>query len=303
MDTITTTTSSQVISFDYSSLDEETSDYLRRATLNIANSYADIGAVLADAQERLANHNNGVFEKWYTSLGMSKNIVYNFIHIHNFRQQMLTSSQNGTTALEVFDNLPKTLQADISAPNAPEQAITAVLSGDITTHKEYIELKKRLSKAESENEKLSERAAQVDELAAENRELYKTIRNRGTEVLEDEIAQLNKKIHYLENEKSKADKEINKLQKRPPEKIPDDRETEKRLAVMRNEYERKYNVLREQAKEHESTVAISVNRSLYDDVLYDKSADEITAFIEKSVRFYLKNADLDNNAGDENDGT
>lgn len=150
-------TPTDTAAFDYSVVDDDTANYLRKATARIANSYADIGAVLAEAQERLANNKNGVFEKWCTSLGMPKRTAYRFIQIHEYRNSMLISCQNGTiseNALDLFDNLPKTLQADISSPSAPAEAVNAVLSGDITTHKDYIAMKKELEEAKEENEEL-----------------------------------------------------------------------------------------------------------------------------------------------------
>lgn len=156
-------TPTDTAAFDYSAVDDDTANYLRKATARIANSYADIGAVLAEAQERLAKHgfgeNNGFFEKWYISLGMSKKTVYRFIQIHNFRNNMLRSCQNDTNenALDLFDNLPKTLQADISSPSAPAEAVNAVLSGDITTHKDFIAMKKQLEEVQTENEQLTEK--------------------------------------------------------------------------------------------------------------------------------------------------
>lgn len=166
--------------------------------------------------------------------------------------------------IERFDNLPMKLQSDISSPSAPKEAVEAVLSGDITTHKDYIALKEqlaeserkreesenrfkgleklneglkekadRLDEVERENAELSEKVAQVDELAAENRELCRTIRERGTEQLEEEIAALNKEIHRLEGEKAKADKEIRRLENKPPEKVADRSELEKQLAAMK----------------------------------------------------------------------
>lgn len=146
--------------FDYSMLDYDTANYLRKATARVINSYADIGAVLAEAQELLANNKNGVFEKWYSSLGLSKRVVYRFIQVHEYRKSMLISCQNGTiseNAIELFDNLPKTLQADISSPSAPAEAVNAVLSGDITTHKDFIAMKKELEESQAENEQLTEK--------------------------------------------------------------------------------------------------------------------------------------------------
>lgn len=153
-ETVETDTPTDTAAFDYSAVDEDTANYLRKATARIANSYADIGAVLAEAQERLAHNNNGVFEKWYTSIGMKRDTVYNFIRIHNFRNEMLNSSEFRRNQLDLFDNLPKMLQSDISSPSAPAEAVNAVLSGDITTHKDYIALKKELEEAKEENEEL-----------------------------------------------------------------------------------------------------------------------------------------------------
>ena len=150
-------TPTDTAAFDYSAVDEDTANYLRKATARIANSYADIGAVLAEAQERLAHNNNGIFEKWYTSLGMPRQTVYRFIQIHNFRNEMLKSSQIGRNQLDLFDNLPKMLQADISSPSAPSEAVNAVLSGDITTHKDFIAMKKQLEETQEENERLTEK--------------------------------------------------------------------------------------------------------------------------------------------------
>lgn len=157
--------------FDYSMLDADTADFLHKATTKIANSYADIGAVLAEAQERLANNKNGVFEKWCTSLGMPKRTAYRFIQIHEYRKTMLISCQNGTISgneLEIFDNLPKTLQADISSPSAPAEAVNAVLSGDIKSHKDYIAMKKRLDELQTDVENLTE---ENNRLICENSDL------------------------------------------------------------------------------------------------------------------------------------
>lgn len=153
-------TPTDTAAFDYSAVDDDTAQYLRKATARIANSYADIGAVLAEAQERLANNKNGIFQKWCVSLGISRATTYRLIDIHKFRSQMIISSQIGTISgneLEIFDNLPKMLQSDISSPSAPAEAVNAVLSGDITTHKDFIAMKKQLEEVQAENEQLTEK--------------------------------------------------------------------------------------------------------------------------------------------------
>ena len=202
-------TPTDTAAFDYSAVDEDTANYLRKATARIANSYADIGAVLAEAQERLAKHgfgdNNGFFEKWYSSLGMSKKTVYRFIQIHNFRNDMLRSCQIDTNenALEIFDNLPKTLQADISSPSAPAEAVNAILSGDITTHKDFIAMKKQLEEVQAENEQLTEK----------NRFLsmdYNHEKERNERML-DELKEFREKSTALEVELKQAQSEAREV--------------------------------------------------------------------------------------------
>ena len=213
-------TPTDTAAFDYSAVDEDTADFLRKATARIANSYADIGAVLAEAQERLAHNNNGVFEKWFTSLGMSKMTVYRFIQIHNFRSEMLNSSQFGTNQLEIFDNLPKMLQSDISSPSAPAEAVNAVLSGNITTHKDFIAMKKELEESQAENEQLTEK----------NRFLsmdYTHEKERNERML-DELKESREKSTELEAE-------LRELRSRPVETVTiesDPRESEAYKAIL-----------------------------------------------------------------------
>lgn len=137
--------------FNYAVLTAELGDYLRCKEEQLKNEYmnftANCGRIFAEAQEKLAKNgfgdDNGLFRKWITSMGFSKSTVYRMIDIYKFRL-----SQIGTDEGQAFfDALPKTLQADISAPSAPPQLVEQVMSGDITTHKEYIELKKQLEEA------------------------------------------------------------------------------------------------------------------------------------------------------------
>lgn len=193
--------------FDYSLVDEDTAQYLRKATVRIANSYADIGAVLAEAQERLANNYHGVFEKWYTSIGMKRDTIYTFIRIHNFRNEMIKSSEFRRTsenALEIFDNLPKMLQSDISSPSAPAEAVNAVLSGDITTHKDYIALKKQLEEAKNK----------VD-IISNNYDRLSKVNTRHFEDYEKE----RKKNKDLEEERDKLLSELKEAREQPKETV------------------------------------------------------------------------------------
>lgn len=146
-------------SFNYAVLSAEMGDYLKRKEQQLKNEYmnftANCGAIFAEAQEELAKHgfgdNNGMFEKWIESMGFAKRTVYRMIQIYNYRSCQIGTNE-GTA---FFDALPKTLQADISAPSAPPQLVEQVMNGNITTHKEYIKLKKELDESKSQIENLT----------------------------------------------------------------------------------------------------------------------------------------------------
>lgn len=226
-------TPADTAAFDYSAVDEDTAQYLRKATARIANSYADIGAVLAEAQERLAKHgfgdNNGFFEKWFKSLGMSKMTVYRFIQIHNFRNNMLRSSQFGTNenALEIFDNLPKMLQADISSPSAPAEAVNAVLSGDITTHKDYIAMKKQLEEAQTENELLTEKNSYLS--------MDYTHEKERNERMLDELKEFREKSDALEVKLKQAQSEAREVIVTDPTESEEYKALQKKCTHLENE--------------------------------------------------------------------
>lgn len=254
-------TPTDTTAFDYSAVDDDTAQYLRKATARIANSYADIGAVLAEAQERLAHNNNGVFEKWYTSIGMKRDTVYNFIRIHNFRNEMLNSSEFRRNQLDIFDNLPKTLQADISTPSAPAEAVSAVLSGDITTHKDYIAMKKQLEEAQAENELLTEKNSYLS--------MDYTHEKERNERMLDELKEFREKSDALEVELKQAQSEAREVIVTDPTEseeykaILDERnkmhrqiiattQENDRLKEKQSEMLKKYNELYEQARAAEN---------------------------------------------------
>ena len=237
--------------FNYAVLTAELGDYLRHKEEQLRNEYmnftANCGRIFAEAQEKLAKHgfgeNNGVFEKWISSMGFAKRSVYRMIKIYEFR-----SCQIGTNeGQEFFDALPKTLQADISAPSAPPELVEQVMNGDITTHKEYIELKKQLDEAKENLEmskddvqKAEERAEYAEnissKLSVKNSELeqrVKELENRPIDVAvpdEEEIERLSlekskgllrakdmecdRRLREMQDESRDKDKEISELKER-----------------------------------------------------------------------------------------
>lgn len=190
--------------FNYAVLSAELGDYLRHKEEQLKNEYmnftANCGRIFAEAQEKLAKHgfgeNNGIFEKWITAMGFTKPTVYRMISIYNFRSSQIETNEGQA----VFDALPKTLQADISAPSAPPKLVEQVMNGDITTHKEYIELKKQLeaqmqrySKALDENHSLhnENQSLRRDRANAMNRANEAEKRNAELEKYDDALQREN----------------------------------------------------------------------------------------------------------------
>lgn len=158
--------------FDYSIVDDTTAQFLKVKEQElqsiVLNSSIQLGEKLIEAQEKLASFKTGTFEKWFTSIGLKKRTVYNYINQAKFVHQMHEYEQ-----IEMFQELPTTLKTEISKPSAKPEAVEMVLSGDIKTTKEYRELEKQL-KAKDEQIKLQ--AQMIDDL-----------NEQETEVVEKEV--------------------------------------------------------------------------------------------------------------------
>lgn len=129
--------------FDYSVLDTTTKEFLEERANIIygiqSKSAYEIGKQLAKAQEELSTRGYGCFEEWYRSLGFKTTKAYEYINHFKF-----VSSQNEETKIEMFEHLPKSLQAQVAKPSANPEVNQAVFDGDVKTHKEYKELERRL---------------------------------------------------------------------------------------------------------------------------------------------------------------
>lgn len=158
--------------FEYSIVDDTTAQFLKLKEQElqsiVLNSSIQLGEKLIEAQEKLASFKTGTFEKWFTSIGLKKRTVYNYINQAKFVHQMHEYEQ-----IEMFQELPTTLKTEISKPSAKPEAVEMVLSGDIKTTKEYRELEKQL-KAKDEQIKLQ--AQMIDDL-----------NEQETEVVEKEV--------------------------------------------------------------------------------------------------------------------
>ena len=160
--------------FDYSVLDVTTKEFLEeRANIiyGIQNKSAyEIGKQLAQAQERLSAKGYGCFEEWYRGLGFKTTKAYEYINHFKF-----VSSQNEETKIEMFERLPKALQAQVSKPSANPEVNQAVFDGDVKTRKEYKELENKLKLSQQANELLRGENEALKASKVEVRETIKEI--------------------------------------------------------------------------------------------------------------------------------
>jgi cell division protein FtsB len=143
----------------------------------------------------------------------------------------LSLSLSGSV-LEVFDALPKSLQLDISSPSAPAEAVNAVLSGDITTHKDFIAMKKQLEETQEENERLTEKNSTLESRAADLGQQNDLLREQNKK-LDDENSFLDAKSCDLEAKVEVLEIELKREQKKARDVIiPDPKESQEYKTIL-----------------------------------------------------------------------
>ncbi|AHH10604.1 Hypothetical protein BCO_0072100 [Borrelia coriaceae ATCC 43381] len=123
-------------SFKYEKVDKEIADFLKTKQYEIFNifnnAYTEIGRILKEAQDKLRGNNqyDGLFYKWFTSMGFKKDKVYSLIS----RYELLI--ENSDKQL-IIKNLPLSLSYEISKRSCPSHLKTEVLNGKIKSLKEF----------------------------------------------------------------------------------------------------------------------------------------------------------------------
>ena len=192
--------------FDYSIVDDTIAQFLKVKEQElqsiVLNSSIQLGETLIEAQDKLAKYGEGTFVKWFESIGLKRQSVYNYINQCKFFHQMEKVEQ-----IEMFQELPTTLKTEISKPSAKPEAVEMVLSGDIKTTKEYRELEKQL-KAMDEQIKLQ--AQMIDDLNEQETEVVE--KEVIVEKIPDDYQQLKQSTKIVdeitrENQALKAEQE------------------------------------------------------------------------------------------------
>lgn len=175
--------------FDYSELDSETAEQLGKISenvLNIKKKYIfDMAEQVKKAHDLLANHYGGKFGAWCESVGISRDTGDNMVRVAEIFGNISEEQQKNLSQLK------PSLLYEAARPSAPPELVEAVKNGDITTHKDYIELKKELerTKETAKNQSLT-----IDDLLKQQSELVK--QNSGMNL---ELSNANKKIEELES--------------------------------------------------------------------------------------------------------
>lgn len=200
--------------FNYAVLTAELGDYLRHKEEQLRNEYmnftANCGRIFAEAQEKLAKHgfgeNNGVFDKWISSMGFAKPTVYRMISVYNFRSSQIETNEQA----QLFDSLSKSLQYEVAKPSAPPELVEQVMNGDITTHKEYIELKKQLDEAQEKAAFWNKANTAANEENQKLRAERVNAMNRADNA-ERELSEAQAEIEKLNREADEADREYDAM--------------------------------------------------------------------------------------------
>lgn len=149
-----------LIEFDYTNFEEDDIRTLREIETEIAKvkvqTVFEIGRRLSMAKKVLSNHRNGTFGAWCESIGFSRDSADNYVRAHEFILRNFGNIDNA-------DSIQPSVLFAASKPSAPPELAEAVISGDITKHKDYQEAMKKLKQVESHYQTVSESYDQLQE--------------------------------------------------------------------------------------------------------------------------------------------
>jgi len=157
--------------FDYNQLDRDTAEQLKNLEEQLHSAtqdfYTQVGEILYNAQQLLADRSNGTFIKWFKSLGLSKNKVYRLINRYKVIKDTKSLKEQ-----KLIKHLPLTLSYALSRENVPEEIKQKILDQEITSSSEfYDEMKKYKDDGDSSNQeyyRFSEKQLQKKEKQISN---------------------------------------------------------------------------------------------------------------------------------------
>jgi len=213
--------SNDVQTFDYSTVDLETAEFLQEKAARITEirikSVITIGKELSEAFDKLSKVEYGektkTFENWVESIGISSRHARRYIDAYKYIAKNFRN-------IEDAEKIQPSLLFAISKPSAPKELQEAVISRDITSHKQYKELEEKLRKAQEETAKIKEESEEIKEWAekqAKYADEHMKSRRRTEKELEDtkialESAHLELRMLKQQLEQAKRNSDPAKLQ-------------------------------------------------------------------------------------------
>jgi hypothetical protein len=197
--------------FDYREIDSGTAELLKQKEFEIKNifskAYTEIGRILCEAQEELSGKNqyDGVFYKWFTSLGFKKDKVYSLIS----RYKLLIGNSDKQILIE---NLPLSLSYEISKESCPEELKEKVFSGEIKTLKEFKEERNRVFSLEPNHAEMIISSKELEEevlnVKTKYLQLEKIYKTKFQELNNKEKNDIYNSLKSIENKMNKILKNI-----------------------------------------------------------------------------------------------
>ena len=196
--------------FDYSSLDTDTAaklEELANTAVTIKRNYIiDMANLVYSAHELLVSHYGGKFGEWCECIGIGRSTAQNMVKVV---QLLHNSTDEECRNLEQLAESNVKLLYEIARPSAPAELVEQVKSGDITTHKDYIEMKNKLKETE---EKLEE----ADRTAGFWKKAQSDTHKENQQLRADRVTAMSR-ADNAERELEKAQSRIKDLESRPVE--------------------------------------------------------------------------------------
>lgn len=188
----------------YSVLQIQDAEFIKEKEYELKQSLASFvikaGEIFYQVQQRLSNYKNGEFGEWIKLLNISKDTVYNHIKVRNY---IVENFDNISDA----ENIPLSLLYEITKSSSPHELQQAVIEGDITTHKEYQQLKMMYEKLSDDT------AVTITEL---KEQLENVAKEAGKAKSKDmTIKELQEKLQEKEQQLSSKNNTIQTLMNKP----------------------------------------------------------------------------------------
>ena len=195
------------------------------------------------AHDLLANCKNGLFGAWCMSIGISRDTGNNLVNIAETFGNISAEEQKNLSQLK------PSLLYEAARPSAPVELVEAVKNGDITTHKEYIELKKQFEEA---NEQLEQQKINNQHLSEANDRIYAASKRNREDYDKERLKalELQKRIEELESRPVEVAVDVDELNRRVEKvSIELQNQTARQIAAEREDFAQKLNRMEDENDE------------------------------------------------------